>query len=67
MDNTLYDSQSPEEKAGAGRAGTVFGDPDAAAKGDTSVETQFKKSAGDFSRDTSGGGAPDIGATVRYV
>ena len=43
----------------------MFGDPDAAAKGDTSVETQFKKSAGDFSRDTSGGGAPDIGATVR--
>jgi hypothetical protein len=49
----------------SGRSGTTFGDPAAAAKGDTSEATQFKKSAGDFSRNDSGGGAPDIGATVR--
>ncbi len=48
-----------------GRSGTTFGDPAAAAKGDTSEATQFKKSAGDFSRNDSGGGAPDIGNTVR--
>ena len=47
-----------------GRAGTTFGDPDAAAKGDTSKEAQFKKSAGDFSRDDSGAAPPDLGSTV---
>ena len=49
----------------AGRAGTTFGDPAAAAKGDTSEATQFKKSAGDFSNNDSGGAPPDIGSTVR--
>ena len=33
----------------AGRAGSTFGDPEAAAQGDTSAATQFKKSAGDAS------------------
>ena len=49
----------------AGRAGTTFGDPAAAAKGDTSEATQFKKSAGDFSNNDSGGAPPDVGSTVR--
>ena len=48
----------------AGRAGTTFGDPEAAAKGDTSKEAQFKKSAGDFSRNDSGAAPPDVGSTV---
>ena len=50
--------------ATTGRAGTTFGDPDAAAKGDTSKETQFKKSAGDFSRNDGGAAPPDLGSTV---
>ena len=33
----------------AGRAGSTFGDPEAAALGDTSAGTQVKKSAGDAS------------------
>ena len=33
----------------AGRAGSTFGDPEAAAQGDTSAGTQLKKSAGDAS------------------
>lgn len=53
--------------ATTGRAGTTFGDPGAAAKGDTSKEAQFKKSAGDFSRDDSGAAPPDIGSTVCFV
>ena len=47
-----------------GRAGSTFGDPEAAAKGDTSAETQFKKGPGDFSADTGGSGVKDIGDTV---
>ena len=48
----------------AGRAGSTFGSPEAASKGDTSKEAQFTKSAGDGSRDTSGSGVSDIGNTV---
>lgn len=33
----------------AGRAGSTFGDPEAAAQGDTGAATQLKKSAGDAS------------------
>lgn len=50
----------------AGRAGSTFGSPEAASKGDTSKEAQFTKSAGDGSRDTSGSGVSDIGNTVGH-
>ncbi|KAK9839421.1 hypothetical protein WJX81_001225 [Elliptochloris bilobata] len=65
--NEISAYASDQDKFSPGRAGTTFGDPEAAAKGDTSKEAQFKKSAGDFSRDESGGGAPDIGSTPQNL
>ena len=45
----------------AGRAGSTFGNPGAAGRGDTSAQTQFTKAAGDATKDTLGkalGGDP---------
>ena len=64
---THLDYFLPDKAQRTGRAGTTFGDPSAAAKGDTSKEAQFKKSAGDFSRNDSGAAPPDVGSTVRCI